>query len=192
MNPQKPRLVMIGNSNVGKTSLVLQICEDQWKSESRATVAAAFYVLKGDENQNQTDVQIWDTAGAEKFKALNTVYYHNSLGGILVFDLTNRVSFDALGDWAQEFLDFSSPGALLILVGNKCDLTDKYEVRPDEGEKWAKAHGIKFFTTSAKENINIAELKEYILSSMPQVSTSFLPSVQIGNARESQRTGCCG
>ena len=78
MQPQIPRIVMIGDSSVGKTSLVYRICKDSWTEDARPTVSTAFYTLKGDEAKEQQSIQIWDTAGAERYRALNSVYYHNA------------------------------------------------------------------------------------------------------------------
>lgn len=186
---------MIGDSSVGKTSLVFQMCKGQWTDDTRPTVSTAFYILKGEKEKNQQDVQIWDTAGAERYRALNSVYYHNAMGGLLVFDLTNRQSFDGLSSWVDEFVSLAQPGALITLVGNKCDLEGEYAVKLDEAEKWAKAHGVKFFATSAKEGHNIEELTQYVLNTLPSRTISFMPSsVQINTRSkkvDEKEGGCC-
>ena len=194
MQNQLNRVVMIGDSSVGKTSLVYQMCKGQWNNDTRPTVSTAFYILKGDPNSNQQDIQIWDTAGAERYRALNSVYYHNAMGGILVFDLTNRTSFDGLNSWVDEFLSLAQPGALLTLVGNKSDLLDQYAVSLDEAEKWAKVHNMKFFSTSAKEGENVDELTQYILNQMPSRTISFMPtsvSLSEKSKKDPQKGGCC-
>ena len=191
MQNSTTRIVMIGDQSVGKTSLVYQMCQDQWKNDTRPTVATAFYTLKGDESQNQHDIQIWDTAGAERYRALNSVYYHNAMGGILVFDLTNKTSFDSLNSWVEEFTNLAQAGALIILVGNKCDLIDEFEIKPEDGEKWAKTHNMRYFSTSAKESTNIIELREYILQTLSQRSISFFNStVSLENSKKN-KSGCC-
>lgn len=191
MQSQLPRLVMIGDSSVGKTSLVYQMCKGKWE-ETRPTVATAFYILNGDPAKGQQDIQIWDTAGAERYRALNSVYYHNAMGGLLVFDLTNRKSFEALPSWHEEFVSLAQPGALLVLIGNKSDLADEIQVPFAEAEEWAKVHDIKFFYTSAKDNTNINELSEYVLNSMPKNVTFTAISLDQKNKKPQKNSeGCC-
>lgn len=193
MQSPTSRVVMIGDSSVGKTSIVHRMCRGQWTGDTRPTVSTAFYTLKGDESQYQQDLQIWDTAGAERYRALNSVYYHNATGGILVFDLTNRTSFDSLSSWVDEFMSLAQPGALLIVIGNKCDLVKEFQVKPEEGEKWAKTHSFKFFTTSAQDGTNINELANYLLQTIPGRSLSFLPaSVNVNQTKKVEdKKGCC-
>ena len=176
MQTPTTRVVMIGDSSVGKTSLVHRLCHDQFLDDTRPTVSTAFYILKGDEEQGNQPLQIWDTAGAERYRALNSVYYHNAMGGILVFDLTSRTSFESLNSWVEEFMSLAQPGAIIVLVGNKSDLTQKFQVKPDEAEKWAKSHGFKFFLTSASQGTNIVELRDYLFQTMPQRVSPFMPS----------------
>lgn len=197
MQPQTPRVVMIGDSSVGKTSLVYRLCQSQWNENTRPTVSTTFYTLKGDPEKYQQSVQIWDTAGAERYRALNSVYYHNSMGGILVFDLTSRQSFESLDSWLKEFTDLAQPGAIVAVVGNKLDLyADADErVRPDDGEKWANVRGLKFFTTSAQDGTGIEELREYMLNTVPQKNVIDLPAPIVDLAKPrpppAKTGGCC-
>ena len=195
MQTPTTRVVMIGDSSVGKTSLVHRLCHDQFLNDTRPTVSTAFFVLKGDDDQGNSPLQIWDTAGAERYRALNSVYYHNAMGGILVFDLTSRPSFESLNSWVEEFTSLAQPGATVVLVGNKSDLSQKFQVKPDEGEKWAKAHGIKFFQTSASEGTNIQELRDYLFQVMPQRASPFMPSTvnltTTSQATPEEKGKCC-
>lgn len=177
MQPSTPRVVMIGDSSVGKTSLVFQLCKNEYNSDTKPTVATTFYTLEGDPEKSQQSLQIWDTAGAERYRALNSVYYHNAMGGILVFDLTSRTSFESLSSWYDEFRDLAQPNSTLVIVGNKFDIyeTASERVRLEEAEKWAATKGCKYISTSAVDGTGIAELKEYILDSV-RPDVDFHPS----------------
>ena len=191
MQEQVPRVVMIGDSSVGKTSIVGQLCQGKWTGDTRATVSTTFYTLKGDSG-DQT-LQIWDTAGAERYRALNSVYYHNAMGGILVFDLTSRQSYESLESWISEFTQLAQPGAIVAIVGNKVDLlpTAEERVKPDEGEKWAKSRGLRYFSTSAKDGTGIDQLREYIVTSVPQLKVCQTSIDLTQKKTEKESKGCC-
>jgi small GTP-binding protein len=197
MQQQPPRVVMLGDSSVGKTSIVDRICQNRWTGDTRPTVSTAFYTLKGNAANDEQSVQIWDTAGAERYRSLNSVYYHNAMGGVLVFDLTSRPSFDALESWFNDFTDLAQPGAIVVIVGNKLDIyaTAEDRVKVEDAEKWAKRRQLKFFTTSAQTGVGITELTDYLLSTVPQRPVMFQPtSVDIGMKRPDeteQAKPCC-
>ena len=196
MQPQIPRVVMIGDSSVGKTSIVERLCKNNWKSDTMPTVSTSFFVLKGDPDNGQSqDIQIWDTAGAERYRALNSVYYHNATGGILVFDLVCRESFNSLSSWIDEFSGLAQPGATIVVVGNKYDLYEEAEdkVRIEEAERWCKLKGLKFIITSAFSGTGIQELLNYIMSEISQKEISFFSSAVSLDApsQKSDTGGCC-
>ncbi len=100
-------------------------------------------------------LQIWDTAGQETFKSITRSYYRGSIGGILVYDVTNRESFANLARWLEETRSYSNDKISLMLVGNKSDLADKRVVSQEEGAEFAKRHQLMFVETSAKTNSNV-------------------------------------
>jgi small GTP-binding protein len=172
------------------------MCQNRWTGGSVPTVSTAYYTLKGEGDSEEQSVQIWDTAGAERYRALNSVYYHNAMGGILVFDLTCRTSFEALDSWLSEFCDLAQPGALVALVGNKLDLVEGAEerVKEDDARRWAKNHQLHLFLTSAMDGRGIPELTQYILTKLPQGQLMFQPSsVDLGEKGKEAKTsdGCC-
>ena len=113
-------------------------------------------------------LQIWDTAGQERFKTITTSYYKGAHAIIVVFDITDRDSFDHVRNWMADIDKFGKEGVLRILVGNKCDLAHNRQVTMEEAKEIAKKYGIKYIETSAKDTINIDDLfistAKYILS----------------------------
>lgn len=195
MQAQIPRFVVIGDSSVGKTSLVERICRNNWKSDTVPTVSTSFFVIHGDPSDPSQDVQIWDTAGAERYRALNSVYYHNATGGILVFDLTSRDSFASLDSWRDEFTGLAQPGAPIIVVGNKCDISGDCAdaVSLEDAERWCRAGGHRFIVASALNGTGVPELVAEIFTSTQQRAVQYLPTVDVsrrqGDAGGSG--GCC-
>ena len=113
-------------------------------------------------------LQIWDTAGQERFKTITTSYYKGAHAILIVFDITDRDSFDHVRNWMADIDKFAKEGVLRILVGNKCDLEQNRKVRKEEAEEIAKKYGINYIETSAKDTINIDDLfistAKYLLS----------------------------
>jgi small GTP-binding protein len=189
---------MIGDSLVGKTSIVDRICADKWANDTPATVSTAFYMLRRPDNADAA-IQIWDTAGAERYRALNSVYYHNASGGILVFDLTARRSFDSLDSWLTEFTGLAQPGATVVIVGNKLDLYVKGDescVRPEEGKRWAKQRGLMYFSTSAYLGTGLKELVNYLMTAIPQrqitySSNSIHLDGDVSRPPAEKKSSCC-
>jgi small GTP-binding protein len=103
-------------------------------------------------------LQIWDTAGEEKFRALGPLYYRSSRAAIAVYDVTNRVSFDNLGSWVQAFLDAAGENCHVIIVANKVDLKDAREVNEAEGETYARRENYGYFETSAFSGLNVVQV----------------------------------
>ncbi len=113
-------------------------------------------------------LQIWDTAGQERFKTITTSYYKGAHAILIVFDITDRDSFDHIRNWMADIDKFAKEGVLRILVGNKCDLANKRQVTMEEAKEIANKYGIKYIETSAKDTINIDDLfistAKYLLS----------------------------
>ena len=121
-------------------------------------------------------LQIWDTAGQERFKTITTSYYKGAHAILIVFDITDRDSFDHVRNWMADIDKFAKEGVLRILVGNKCDLEQNRKVRSEEAKEIANKYGIKYIETSAKDTINIDDLfvstAKYLLSKQNSVNGS--------------------
>jgi small GTP-binding protein len=194
---QPPRVVMIGDASVGKTAISHRICEGSWNPNTIATVSTACYHLKrktGDDSE--TTLQVWDTAGAERYRALNSVYYHNALGGVLVFDLTSRPSFESLESWIIEFSGLAQQRAVIVLVGTKSDLIDKSDsthIPLTEAQAWADAHHVHYITASACTGDGIKELVDFLFEKVPAARIAYMPTptLNIGATPTRPKDGCC-
>lgn len=176
MHLQLPRVVLIGETSVGKTLISYRLCDIN-VDETTPTISANFTLIKSHDNKN--DIQLWDTAGTEKYRALNSVYYHNATGALLVFDRTNRSSFDNLESWINEFKSYALPAHEIVIVGNKSDMKGNIIVSDKEAEEWASNRNMKYFSVSALKKENISELKEYLLEKMNGKAESMVKGVDI-------------
>lgn len=157
------RVVLVGKSRVGKSSVLSMFCKGEMNSNHTATIGVNFMNKSLDLENQKIQLQIWDTAGQEKFKAISTVYYKGAQGVVLIYAVNDRSSFDALEELVQEI---SSHGvSLVFLIGNKIDKTLNRVVETSEGQKFADDHNIRFFEISAQdlqsvENVFFELIKE--------------------------------
>ncbi|XP_015609245.1 ras-related protein Rab-21 [Cephus cinctus] len=152
------KVVLLGEGKVGKTSLVLRYVEDMFNDKHIITTQASFLKKKLNINGKRINLDIWDTAGQEKFHALGPIYYRMSNGAILVYDITDEESFKKVKDWVKELKKMLGNDVLLVIAGNKLDLENDRNVTVEEAEAYAKQVGAVHFQTSAKLNQNIEEL----------------------------------
>jgi len=151
------RVVTIGESSVGKTSIIERLDTGLFNKTERSTVGATFLQYSTKVNDKEVEMQIWDTAGQERYRSLGPIYYRNSSAGIFVFDLTSQETFDKLMSWLRTFIDTAGMEALIFFVGNKSDLPEQ-EVDVSYVKKWCEEQNYFFFTTSAVTGDGIKEL----------------------------------
>lgn len=151
------RIILLGDSTVGKSSLLKRYTEGVFLDIINQTVGVDFYVQFVEvEPGRRVKLQFWDTAGQERFRSVTRSYYRNSAGGLLMFDLTNRKSLESIRDWHREVSERVQPfSPIFILVGHKSDLVAERQVRREEAEKMASSLGLKYLETSAKTNSNV-------------------------------------
>lgn len=153
------KILIIGESGVGKSSLLLRFTDDRFDTELPATIGVDFKVKQLEVDSNRVKLAIWDTAGQERFRTLTPGYYRGAQGAILVYDVCNRDSFRQLDRWIAELDTFSTKMNIVkMLVGNKIDREDSREVSRDEGVKFARKHSMLFIEASARtrEGVQIA------------------------------------
>lgn len=157
------KLLIIGNSSVGKTSFLFRYADDAFTSAFVSTVGIDFKVKTVYKNEKRIKLQIWDTAGQERYRTITTAYYRGAMGFILMYDITNEESFAAVQDWSTQIKTYSWDNAQVILVGNKCDMGDERVVSVDSGRLLAEQLGFEFFEASAKENVNVKQTFERLV-----------------------------
>jgi len=152
------KLLIIGNSSVGKTSFLFRYADDSFTSAFVSTVGIDFKVKTVFRNDKRVKLQIWDTAGQERYRTITTAYYRGAMGFILMYDITNEESFNAVQDWVTQIKTYSWDNAQVVLVGNKSDMQNDRIVALERGKQFAEHLGLDFFETSAKENINVKQV----------------------------------
>ncbi|XP_064257645.1 ras-related protein Rab-13 isoform X3 [Passer domesticus] len=151
------KLLLIGDSGVGKTCLVIRFAEDNFSSTYISTIGIDFKIRTVDIDGKKIKLQVWDTAGQERFKTITTAYYRGAVGIVLVYDITDEKSFENIQNWMKSIKENASAGVERLLLGNKCDMEGRRKVQRDAAEKLAREHGIRFFETSAKSSQNVEE-----------------------------------
>ena len=151
------RLLLVGDTCVGKTSLLLRYTENFFPQEHAATIGVEYKTKMFQYRDFQVKLHIWDTAGQERFHSITNNFFHNADGILFIYDITNEKSFEGAKDWikeAEEIGDYFKK----IIIGNKCDLENKREVSKQQLNDFANEEKINCFETSAKDNINLKEV----------------------------------
>ena len=159
----KLKIMILGESMVGKTSLITRYTNDKFGGRYLCTVGIDFQKKTIIKDNKTILLQIWDTAGQERFRNAAQNYFHNTQGFVLAYDINNRETFEKIEYWAEEIKSKADEKIKCILIGTKYDL-DKREVNEEEGVELGEKYGYKFLETSAKENINISETFDTLVS----------------------------
>nr|XP_054589027.1 ras-related protein Rab-3B isoform X1 [Nothobranchius furzeri]XP_054589028.1 ras-related protein Rab-3B isoform X1 [Nothobranchius furzeri] len=158
------KLLIIGNSSVGKTSFLFRYADDSFSNSFVSTVGIDFKVKTVYRNDKRIKMQIWDTAGQERYRTITTAYYRGAMGFILMYDITNEESFNAVQDCrATQIKTYSWDNAQVIMVGNKCDMDQERVVPHEKGKHLADQLGFEYYEASAKENINVRQVFERLV-----------------------------
>ncbi|KAL3985281.1 Ras-related protein Rab-1A [Acanthocheilonema viteae] len=202
MNPEYDylfKLLLIGDSGVGKSCLLLRFADDTYTESYISTIGVDFKIRTIDLDGKTIKLQIWDTAGQERFRTITSSYYRGAHGIIVVYDITDQESFNNVKQWLQEIDRYACENVNKLLVGNKCDLTTRRAVEQSAAKEYADQLGIPFLETSAKSSTNVeqafltmaSEIKNR-MGPIQQVGTG--PSVRIGGSQpvnEKKNGGCC-
>ena len=149
------KLILVGDSYVGKTNIMSQYIKKEFNLNSKSTVGVEFgtKIIKIDDKIVKT--QIWDTAGQERYKSITSAYYKGAKGAFIVYDITCKTTFDSVDKWIQDLSMYGDKNITMLLIGNKSDLEDKRQIKKEVGEEKAKEFGLGFIETSACSGVNI-------------------------------------
>jgi small GTP-binding protein len=151
------KIVVIGPSSVGKSSIVQRLTQGTFTEDGTATCGADFYTYSCPVGNDTVKLQIWDTAGQERFRAISKSYFRNAVGAVLVYDITSMLSFDQLADWLTDLQTLATPNAYILLVGNKADLETGRQIGPELVKEFSDRHHLETIETSALSGKNIKE-----------------------------------
>lgn len=182
------KVVFMGDSGVGKTSIAMRIATDTFSIGTEATIGASYFSKTINKNNKYYNFNIWDTAGQEKYNCLVPLYYRNCHAAFIVYDITNELSFINAKKRVPELRNNSSVSAIM-LIGNKTDLYDRI-ISKEEGENFAKENNLLYLETSAKSAFNTKEILDNILDRLPPPleTTASLPMVP---SNSSSNYSCC-
>ncbi|TYH98554.1 hypothetical protein ES332_A11G004600v1 [Gossypium tomentosum] len=151
------KAVLIGDSAVGKSNLLSRFAKDEFRLDSKPTIGVEFAYRNVKIGDKVIKAQIWDTASQERFRVITSSYYRGALGALLVYDITRRTTFQNVKKWMHELRGFGNLEMVIVLVGNKSDLSESRQVSEEEGKKIAEMEGLFFMETSALRNLNVEE-----------------------------------
>jgi len=193
------KLVLLGESAVGKSSLVLRFVKGQFHEYQESTIGAAFLTQTVCFDDTTVKFEIWDTAGQERYHSLAPMYYRGSQAAIVVYDITNPESFTRAKNWVKELHRQASANIVIALSGNKADLGNKRMVEYDEAQAYSEENGLLFMETSAKTAMNVNELFLAIAKKLPkntdaQSASSASPrgrGIDLTENSQEPKAGCC-
>ena len=196
------KLILVGDSYVGKTNILSKYIKNEFNQNTKSTVGVEFgaKILKIEDKIIKA--QIWDTAGQERYKSITSAYYKGAKGAFIVYDITNRLTFESVDKWIQDLNLNSDKNITLLLIGNKKDLEDKRDVSKEEGEEKAKSFGLAFLETSALTGENIDKVFDYMLKevynkiTIEKKNSGEIDYINIGNNIEineqsEKKSTCC-
>ena len=194
------KVLLLGNSNVGKSSLFLRFVDDIWNDTFVPTIGVDFKIKTFNIDEKKIKMQIWDTAGQERFKNIIASYYRGAHGILLIYDVTDKESFKNLSNWLIEIEKNASKNVLKVLIGNKTDLEEKRVITYNQGKEFADSYGLKYIETSAKKNLNVNEAFETLGRELMQASDDKkigkskdkkISVTKAEDLKKKKKKGCC-
>ncbi|VDL95672.1 unnamed protein product [Schistocephalus solidus] len=189
------KLLLIGDSGVGKSCLLLRFADDTYTETYISTIGVDFKIRTIELDGKVVKLQIWDTAGQERFRTITSSYYRGAHGIILVYDITDAESFANVKMWLSEVERYASASVSRLLVGNKADLSTKRAVQTSDAQALADSLGIPFLETSAKNATNVEEafykMAEKIKKTTPSVQGAQSSTVSVGATKPLKKESTC-
>lgn len=163
------KVVLIGDSGVGKSNLLSRFTRNEFSLESKSTIGVEFATRTITVDSKLIKAQIWDTAGQERYRAITSAYYRGAVGALLVYDITRHVTFENVERWLKELRDHTDSNIVVMLVGNKSDLRHLRAVSTEDGQSFAERESLYFMETSALESVNVENAFQQILTQIYRV-----------------------
>ena len=157
------KIILVGDTSVGKTNIINKYIKNEFQEDFYATIGVEFSHKQFIVDNHKIKAQIWDTAGQERYKSITSAYYKGAKGAFIVYDITNKFTFESVDKWVQDLNSYGEKNLSLLLVGNKSDLENKRQINKEEGEEKAKSFGLGFIETSACSGDNIDQAFEIML-----------------------------
>lgn len=192
--PPNYRVVMIGNSHVGKTSIIQRLIFNEFHPSNVQTVGAAFFMHTTEIDGNQISLQIWDTAGQERYKSIGPIYYRNSGAAIVVYDQTDKKSFECVPNWIVAFREAALPNGHIYVVGNKRDRGEDATVSDEYASNFCKEKGYTFYSVSALTGENVEQLFNKVAMDFVQNDHDNMLQMQSNSeisTNDSRKLSCC-
>lgn len=193
------KLLMVGDSGVGKSCLLLRFVDDKFNPSFITTIGIDFKIKTIDINNTKIKLQIWDTAGQERFRTITTAYYRGAMGIIIVYDVCDQNSFDRVETWYKTVQQHAKDDAQVIIVGNKCDEEESRVISTQQGEQLAEKLNVPFIEASAKTGVNVSQvfynLSQLILEKsgdeFQQTQAGDSVDVRQGTSGDQSSSSCC-
>ncbi|KAG5548690.1 hypothetical protein RHGRI_014141 [Rhododendron griersonianum] len=163
------KVVLIGDSGVGKSNLLSRFTRNEFCLESKSTIGVEFATRTLQVEGRTVKAQIWDTAGQERYRAITSAYYRGALGALLVYDVTKSTTFENVSRWLKELRDHADANIVIMLIGNKTDLKHLRAVATEDAQGYAEKEGLSFIETSALEATNVEKSFQMILSEIYRI-----------------------
>jgi Ras-related protein Rab-11A len=163
------KLVLIGDSGVGKSNLLSRFTKNEFNLESKSTIGVEFATKTLKLDGKVIKAQIWDTAGQERYRAITSAYYRGAVGALLVYDVTRHSTFQNVERWLKELRDHTDPNMVIMLIGNKSDLRHLVAVSTNDGKTFAEEESLYFMETSALEATNVEKAFSEVLTQIYRV-----------------------
>ncbi|KAG4968392.1 hypothetical protein AAZX31_12G155700 [Glycine max] len=163
------KVVLIGDSGVGKSNLLSRFTRNEFCLESKSTIGVEFATRTLQVEGRTVKAQIWDTAGQERYRAITSAYYRGALGALLVYDVTKPTTFENVSRWLKELRDHADANIVIMLIGNKTDLKHLRAVATEDAQGYAEKEGLSFIETSALEATNVENAFQTILAEIYRI-----------------------
>ncbi|KAG6490820.1 ras-related protein Rab2BV-like [Zingiber officinale] len=158
------KIVLIGDSGVGKSNILSRFTRNEFALDSKSTIGVEFATKTLQIEGRTVKAQIWDTAGQERYRAITSAYYRGAVGALLVYDITKKQTFDNVQRWLRELRDHADSNIVVMMAGNKSDLTHLRAVSESEGQEFAEKEGLSFLETSALGSLNVEKAFQVVLT----------------------------